>query len=345
MPEISVIVPNYHTAHEVLISCLRSILNQTFEDFELILIDDGSSKEYRAIYREIEKMDKRIRLIFTENGGVSSARNIGLKEATGQYVLFSDADDLLINTFFEEAVAVATRYDADMVFGCNMHLQDYRPDTPQRPLEDTHVVTLYDEKISDLKAHLVGKRLRFENGRIYIGRGPWTRLVKRDIAKAVTFDERLKVCEDIQWNLEVLGHCKMVCYVKRAWYLYNMHESSYTRRHNADAFKQAEEGLEVVRNLLDFEKDDQYKAFCDRLVEDMTRLHSNCLSGAYKNVKSDRHKIYTTYPWKMVTEKRYRQMVDNQTKIKITLYRMQLLMMLFDIKAALKCMKNRHVSK
>jgi glycosyltransferase involved in cell wall biosynthesis len=91
MPTISVIVPVYNV-EQYLCKCLDSILNQIFTDFELLLIDDGSPDKSGQICDEYAHKDSRIRVFHKENGGVSSARNLGLDNANGKWVTFIDSD-------------------------------------------------------------------------------------------------------------------------------------------------------------------------------------------------------------------------------------------------------------
>ena len=101
MPEISVIVPIYNV-EKYLGPCIDSILAQTFKDFELILVDDGSPDRCGKICDEYERVDKRIRVIHQENSGLSAARNVGLDVMVGKYVTFIDSDDLVDKRFLEE---------------------------------------------------------------------------------------------------------------------------------------------------------------------------------------------------------------------------------------------------
>ena len=91
-PKISVIIPVY-TAEKSLCRCIDSILTQTYQDFELLLIDDGSTDSSGAICDEYAEQDARIRVFHKENGGVSSARNVGLDNARGEWYAFVDSDD------------------------------------------------------------------------------------------------------------------------------------------------------------------------------------------------------------------------------------------------------------
>ena len=99
MPEISVIVPVYNTA-QYLPRCIESILSQSFADFELLLIDDGSTDGSGAICDGYAAKDSRIRVFHKENGGVSSARNLGLDSAHGEWITFVDSDDYIDDDYF-----------------------------------------------------------------------------------------------------------------------------------------------------------------------------------------------------------------------------------------------------
>lgn len=114
MPKISIIVPVYK-AEKYLNRCVDSILAQTFTDFELLLIDDGSPDKSGEICDEYARKDSRVRVIHKENGGVSSARQRGLDESIGEYTIHADPDDWVEPTMLEELYNKANKEDADMV--------------------------------------------------------------------------------------------------------------------------------------------------------------------------------------------------------------------------------------
>lgn len=110
---LSVIVPVYNL-ETCLPVCLDSILGQTFSDFELILVDDGSADGSLAVCQEYQEKDNRIRLLHQENGGVSSARNTGLNHAVGQYISFVDGDDFIEPDMYERLMKKLTQSNADI---------------------------------------------------------------------------------------------------------------------------------------------------------------------------------------------------------------------------------------
>ncbi len=117
MPRISVIVPAYN-AQDCLGKCIESILNQSFTDFELIVIDDGSKDNTAAICDSWAEKDSRVRVLHKENGGVSRARNSGLDMARGELISFIDADDHILPNAYETMLKAMETYDADTAL-CN----------------------------------------------------------------------------------------------------------------------------------------------------------------------------------------------------------------------------------
>lgn len=114
MNRISVIVPVYNVA-KYLPECLDSILNQTYRELEILVIDDGSTDGSGAICDEYARKDERIRVFHKENGGAASARNLGLREATGEYLAFVDSDDALEPDAYAFMLAQIRKQDADVV--------------------------------------------------------------------------------------------------------------------------------------------------------------------------------------------------------------------------------------
>ena len=114
LPKISVIVPIYKV--EVYINkCIDSIINQSYKNIEVILVDDGSPDKCGEIANIYSKKDSRVKVIHKENGGLSDARNCGMKYATGEYVLFVDSDDWISEEMIDTLVSIAIETNADIV--------------------------------------------------------------------------------------------------------------------------------------------------------------------------------------------------------------------------------------
>ncbi len=116
MKKISVIIPVYNV-EKFLPQCLSSITNQTYKNLEIIIIDDGSPDNSESIYKKYAATDKRIKIIRQENSGISVARNIGLKNATGEYVHFIDSDDYIDLDYYAKMIAAAQNTQPDIIAG------------------------------------------------------------------------------------------------------------------------------------------------------------------------------------------------------------------------------------
>lgn len=141
MTEISVIVAIYN-ADGYLSKCLNSIKLQTFRDFEVLMVDDGSTDNSLSVCEQYAKEDARFKYFHKENGGVASARNFGLKRVTGKYVIHADADDWMEPTMLEDLYNEAERQQTDMLICdfyeeyvegkvCRTNKQEQRPETYQ----------------------------------------------------------------------------------------------------------------------------------------------------------------------------------------------------------------------
>ena len=124
---ISVIVPIFNTA-DYLENCIKSIINQTYTNLEIILVDDGSDDGSVLICKEYARKDKRIKVIEQEHGGVASARNNGLAMARGKYIGFVDSDDYINPTMYEELIGVMQKYNCPMS-KCLLKKTFYLPNT------------------------------------------------------------------------------------------------------------------------------------------------------------------------------------------------------------------------
>ena len=113
-PLISVIIPVYNV-EKYLEQCLVSVIFNSYQNLEIIIVNDGSPDNSAVIYDKYAELDKRIKIIVQENGGLSAARNTGIKAATGEYIHFIDSDDYVDLNFYEELVNDAVLYDADIV--------------------------------------------------------------------------------------------------------------------------------------------------------------------------------------------------------------------------------------
>lgn len=208
MPKVSVIVPIYK-AEKYLRRCVDSILAQTFTDFEVLLIDDGSPDNSGEICDEYAAKDSRVRVFHKENGGVSSARNLGLENASGEYTIHTDPDDWVEPTMLAELYSKAKFEDADMVI-CDFYEENYK----QKYIEQ-EPRSLENEKI--LKQVLDGS----------IHGALWNKLIRKNcyIANDICIPLEMSLWEDRYVVTRLLMSNIKVVYLNNAFYHYDLYSN------------------------------------------------------------------------------------------------------------------------
>ncbi len=134
MKKVSVIVPVYNVK-AYLNRCVQSILNQTEQNIQIILVDDGSTDGSSSLCDDLAKADNRIRVIHKENGGLSSARNCGLQNANGEFVCFIDSDDVISPYFVEHLLFLVIKYDCDISVGRYVCFNETEPDFDTKDID------------------------------------------------------------------------------------------------------------------------------------------------------------------------------------------------------------------
>lgn len=218
---ISVIVPVYNV-EKYLNKCIDSLISQTYQNLEIILVDDGSTDNSGKICDRYEKQDNRIIVIHKVNGGVSSARNAGLSIAHGKYISFVDADDYILCSFYKKMYKGIITYNTDLAI-CPYEKVDSNDLINKKCNEEM------PEEIVD--CHLVSKecvwKWSFINPKNY-GSGLWNKLFKADIWGEIVFNIKIAMGEDNIALVEYLLRCKSVSCVNERLYKYVVNPSSAT---------------------------------------------------------------------------------------------------------------------
>ncbi len=212
MPKVSIIVPIYNMEN-YLNRCLDSIINQTYKDIEIILVNDGSKDNSLKICKEYAKNDKRIILIDQKNGGVSSARNNGLDKATGEYLAFVDPDDWIDKDGIEKMVDFALKQKCDIAFF------DYKINDEIQKSEKVNLEYTKETKDEFIKLLISGEVPGYL----------WRLLIKKDIIKKSKFKLDLPMAEDLVFILEILNNVNKINKLEDAFYNYFLTENSITR--------------------------------------------------------------------------------------------------------------------
>ena len=212
MPKVSVIVPVYGVEKYVS-KCIESVLNQTYSDWELILVDDGSPDRSGAICDEYAQKDCRIKVIHKENGGVSSARNKGLDNATGEWVTFLDSDDYLQSDTLQSLFdAVETYPMADLIDYPILRDAGSEDGEKLDAVKTTTVIT----SIRDIERYWY-LNPRFES---------CSRLYKREKLEDIRFDPSMRIGEDTVFFMHYLMRCDTIVAIPNGLYAYCYRKSS-----------------------------------------------------------------------------------------------------------------------
>lgn len=264
METISVILPIYN-AGRYLAVCLDSLIEQTYKQLEMILVNDGSMDNSLEICKAYAERDSRIMIIDKENEGVAIARNVGLEAATGEYVAFVDPDDWVEKEMYESLLAWLKKW-ASPICLCNFYKDTKRRSFPK--CFDFKDEVLEGEAIVEkLVNGMIGVPDLLPKNTMVMG-SVWRGLYKRSFIEEnnLRFVPKLTIMEDLVFMVQVLLKCEKVAIDQGIWYHYVQHASSALHRYNHQlwedqlvVYEQLEHSLlaanlleEEMRNRLDF---------------------------------------------------------------------------------------------
>lgn len=210
MELISVIIPAYN-AEKSIDKCLRSILGGGYKNIEVIVVNDGSTDNTKKIIKSICHQDQRVKLIDKENGGVGSARNRGLKEATGDYIAWCDADDWVEDDWLINMYDYMKKFDPDMVI-CRSHIEG----RPPHPEPDSFKIWNQDVLIEKFLEHT-----EF-NGTL------WNKLCKKTVYDNCSINENLHYWEDLDFIWRIIPKINRVVRLYKETYHFELHGDSLT---------------------------------------------------------------------------------------------------------------------
>lgn len=206
---ISIIVPVYN-AEEYIERCINSLVNQTYQNIEIILINDGSTDRSKDICDSYAKKDKRIKVINQKNCGVSTARNKGMDVAKGEYLCFVDSDDYVSNEFIEKMYKSLSTNRADLSI-CSISNVSDKGIKPQSS-------SLYEDNI-------ITKETYYKNINTY-GGFLWNKIFKKELIGNLRLEKDIYYCEDELFVISYVEKCKEIACVNNPLYFYCTHVGS-----------------------------------------------------------------------------------------------------------------------
>ena len=217
-PDISIIVP-VHNSAKYLGDCLDSLLNQTYQNFEIICVNDGSCDNSGLVLKKYAHKDKRIKIKISECHGVGNARNIGIDLAKGKYVFFMDSDDLLHKDTLSNFIKIATKTNADIICGKykkvkNPNVQDGKRLSGDFSLE-THPISCFGQRPSKTPVTV------------------WNKLYRKEVIGNVRFLSKVYY-EDTAFSLAVFSNARSCALIPDITYLYRTGNDSIMRSANSE---------------------------------------------------------------------------------------------------------------
>lgn len=212
MKKISIIVPVYNVK-EYMEQCIDSLINQTYKNLEIIVVDDGSTDESSQLCDQLKKKDNRISVYHKSNGGLSDARNYGLSYATGDYIGFVDSDDWISLSMYEDLMRMADKYNADIV-SCGRYIHNSKKILCCR---FTSIEKTYSSEKA-LKEILLSREIDV---------AMWDKIFRADLFKDISFPVG-ENNEDIAIFYKLIGNANLIVHSGTIGYHYRKRQGSIT---------------------------------------------------------------------------------------------------------------------
>lgn len=238
---VSIIVPVYNIA-DYLDKMVISILSQSYQDIEILLVNDGSTDESLIMCQKYEFQDNRVKVFNQMNSGVSVARNRGIEESTGDFLFFFDGDDYVESTMIEVMVNKIEPSIDMVVCGITIH---------------NHYLTnkQFNKGISEKEKKITIKELAYDYWEYYelgVINAPWNKLFRKEIIdyNQLKFPEGLKMGEDAYFNLSYLSHSKEIKIISNPMYHYFIYSGQSSKRINIDHYQMMAFNFEKIRSFI-----------------------------------------------------------------------------------------------
>ncbi|MCI8834579.1 MAG: glycosyltransferase [Ruminococcus sp.] len=300
MKKVSVIIPMYNS-EKFIGQCLDSVRRQTFQDLEILVMDDGSTDCGPEICKETARRDERIRLYRQENRGVSAARNQGMQMAVGDYLFFLDSDDMIHPALIEKLFWQAETQRADLVF-CGYRKMDWKEFSAAAGADPGKNFRIRRQTAEGTETEIWFHR-KYVNELSGIG----GKLLRRTSVGSLRFDESLLNGEDTLFLYDFICRKIRAVYLQKAWYYYRIHPESVTQSSGMRKGKRYFESSRRIREReyqkgrVDFAL--TWERFCVRQIEQNYEMQRNAGNRAeYRSLRKTaaeerRHPMFERLLW------------------------------------------------
>lgn len=282
---VSIIIPVYNI-EKYLAKCLDSVVNQTYKNIEIIVVNDGSTDSSCEICQEYLRKDPRIIILNKKNGGLSSARNYGLEQIKGKYVMFIDGDDWIDAHCIESCM---NNVDESIDVILFPYIREYTNKSIKNDIfkenridfEENHIKDVLLKRIFGLSKENINKPDRLEDLS-----SAWGKLYRSDLVKNEKFvDTKIIRTEDIWFNINILYKCKKVIFIKSTYYHYNKENMlSLTKEYNPGIFERRYNLYKLMNKfILDNNLSEEFsEALNNRIVINLLGLNRSILNSNLK---------------------------------------------------------------
>lgn len=270
---VSIIVPVYNSENYI-DRCLESILGQTYEDLEIVLVNDGSTDRSKEIMERYAAKDERIKIVSQKNQGVAAARNTGLDNVTGDYILYVDSDDWIEKNMLERMI-VAVGADSDIAF-CGSDQAESQEEVAIAPVQVKYEVWDHNQQLLEFMKH---KRM---TGML------WNKLIKKSLTDGIQFDEQVGFGEDAQFLWQVLKRSTKMVVTNEVLYHHVMDENSISHLNFSDKKYSAIPMWEGINREVDKDYPELKNLARERLMCATVFSLYECKKCGYKNTEQIR---------------------------------------------------------
>lgn len=302
-PLVSVIVPLYNV-EKYIGQCVESILKQSYENFEIVLVDDGSTDNSSNIIDRYGDKDTRVKVFHKPNGGISDARNFGLEHTQGEYITFVDSDDFVGVDYLKKLVDLIFRYSADISIVSNMTVGE---DGYIKPYVDSNVSGC-DNTQDAIKNMCIRK---------HYGLSPWAKLYKKSLFEGIRYPIG-RIHEDLLTTPYIFSRAKKIAYSESIQLYYRIHNESIMHRPLKSIDFDVFEGLCKLVDFVDDKYPEIHDAAVCRFVNDFygTVVERLIYQKQYKEKANELKKEYAVY-LNAVKDNSY---ISKNTKLKTKLF-------------------------
>ncbi len=282
---IDIIIPVYNTPIIDLKRCLNSIIKQTYKDYKVYIIDDGSNDITKSYLDNYVKNKDKFIVKHIKNKGVSNARNIGIEISNSKYITFVDADDTIENNFLQEAYELIENNNLDIIIGGYNEIKNNNIIRTRKSLPGLHIyegnkIDNFFEKLLTSKTNENNKEIGdCPTGRIY------TRLFKRDSIGNLRFDTNIHMSEDTLFMIDYIKKANRIGVTDALWYNYYINDYSISNATQKEKMINNINGFikEIEKRMDNESKDNIKKAYQSRIEK--ANKYINKINFCYNNSK------------------------------------------------------------